>query len=238
MNNSNNNYQHNKGQLTCPYEGCCYYRGKENVNFMKNTSKKAELVEQKLTPDKLSIAYPFMTNENNLEATTKVNNAITSEVSYLFKNEVLLPQKVDFTEVFGAYEVTLNESGLLSILFSLYTYFNKAAHGYTAYTSTTVNTETGKVYSFSDLFNPKMYYVGFLNELAKEYIKTNNITLINEYKGITEDQKYYLTPDKLVLYYQVYEYTPYYYGLFKIEIPYEKIENLITPLSPISILLK
>jgi hypothetical protein len=100
-----------------------------------------------------------------------------------------------------------------------------------------LNVKTGQVYNFSDLFNPRIYYIGFLNELAKQYIKDNNITLINEYKGVTQDQQYYLTPNSLVLYYQVYEYTPYYYGLFKIELPYNKIRNLLGPTSPINMLI-
>jgi len=235
--NSSNNYCGN-------YEFCnqCQYRYYHYSNYEEVTRnekilKSTELGEQVLKPKKFSISYPFIKNEDNIESISKVNKAIIDEVNSLFKTGVLLPEEVEFYEVLGNYEVMLNEKGLLSILFNLYTYINKAAHGYTSYGSITANIQTGKVYSFSDLFNPKIYYVGFLNEIAQEYIKTNNITLINKYNGITPNQQYYLTPDKLVLYYQVYEYTPYYYGLFKIEIPYEKIRNLLTPFSPINKLL-
>lgn len=193
-----------------------------------------QLQQQNLMPDKFSIDYPVIPNANNKENIAKINNGILDEVNGLFRSQVLIPEVTDFNEILGTYVVTLNEKGILSALFSLYTYVNRAAHGFTAYSSITVNLETGKIYSFSDLFNPKLYYVGFLNELAEQYIKENNIELINQYKGITPDQQYYLTPNSLVLYYQVYEYTPYYYGLFKIEIPYNKISNLITPLSPIA----
>lgn len=236
MNNLNNYYKNNKFFNVCPY-GYCYYSNNEEISRSEVISKPQELGEQILKPKKFSISYPFLKNENNVESRTKVNNAIIDVVDNLFKTGVLLPEKVEFYEVLGNYEVMLNDKGFLSILFNLYTYVTKAAHGYTSYGSITANIETGHVYSFSDLFNPKIYYVGFLNEIAQEYIKTNNITLINKYNGITPDQQYYLTPDKLVLYYKVYEYTPYYYGLFKIEIPYEKIKNLIAPYSPINKLL-
>jgi len=235
--NSYNNYGGNNNFCNfCPY-GYCHYSNYEELTRSEKILKQTELGEQILKPQKFSISYPFIKNEDNIESMAKVNNAIIDTVNNLFKTGVLLPEKVEFYEVIGNYQVMLNEKGLLSILFNLYTYVNKAAHGYTSYGSITANIQTGQIYSFSDLFNPKIYYVGFLNEIAQEYIKTNNITLINKYNGITPNQQYYLTPDKLVLYYQVYEYTPYYYGLFKIEIPYEKMENLITPFSPINKLL-
>lgn len=192
------------------------------------------IVKQKLNPNKFTIEYPFIPNDSKDKVLVKVNNYIIDEVSRLFKNQVLLPEKVDFYEIFGTYEITVNKNDILSILFSMYTYVNKAAHGVTAYSSLTVNTKTGVVYSFNDLFNPKMNYVPIINAIAKQYIKDNNIQLINEYNGITPNQQYYLTENELVLYYQPYDYTPGYYGVFKIKIPYNKIKNLITPLSPIS----
>lgn len=197
-------------------------------------SNSVVITKQKLVPQKFTIEYPFIPNDNNDKVLSKVNNYIIDEVSKLFKSQVLLPEEVDFREIFGTYEITVNKNDILSILFSMYTYVNMAAHGVTAYSSLTVNTKTGEVYSFNDLFNPKMNYVPIINALAKQYIKDKNIQLINDYNGITPNQQYYLTSDKLVIYYQPYEYTPGYYGIFKIEIPYDKIKNLITPLSPIS----
>ncbi|MCI1945463.1 RsiV family protein [Clostridium luticellarii] len=205
-------------------------------SFYRNDTKtdSVKLNEQKLSPTNFSINYPVISNEKETESITKINNAIADEVGKLFRSQVLLPEVVDFHDVLGNYETMLNEKNILSILFSMGTYINHAAHGYTKYSSITANTETGQIYDFSDLFNPKVYYTKVLNELAMQYIKENNIDLISEYKGITEDQQYYLTPENLVLYYQIYEYTPYVYGLFKIEIPYNEITGIISPASPIA----
>lgn len=221
--------------FNCPYLNYCYKLDNRN----ERSSLPIQLNEQKLVPGKFSVFYPFIPNQNNNNKIySNINNSITAEVSKLFNQQVFLPEAIDFSEIYGRYEITVNKNGILSILFSLYTYINRAAHGFTAYSSITVNTNTGQKYSFSDLFNPKIYYGGFLNELANQYIKDNNIQLISEYNGITPNQQYYLTEDSLVLYYQVYEYTPYSYGLFKIVIPYDKIKNLLTPLSPITKLIK
>lgn len=222
----------------CPYFGnCSCVRKYHDENYFSRKdafSASIELSEQKLSPSNFSIVYPFIPNLQKDKTIEKINNYIIDEVDKLFRSQVLLPEKLDFNDVMGTYEVVLNKNGLLSILFSMYTYVKKAAHGFTAYSSLTLNVETGEVYSFSDLFNSKMNYISFLNEIAKNYIKKNNIVLINEYKGIVPNQQYYLTPDALVIYYQVYDYTPYYYGLFKIELPYDKITNLLTPISPIN----
>lgn len=197
-----------------------------------------ELGEQKLMPEKFSISYPFVPNSDNSNIAAAINKSIINEVNELFKEQVLRPEAVDFNEVLGTYEIMVNQKGILSVLFSMYTYVNRAAHGFTAYSSLTVNAETGEVYNFEDLFNPKLNYIPVINELAQQYIRDKDIQFIEEYKGVTANQQFYLTPDSLVLYYQVYEYTPYAYGLFRIEIPYTKIANMLSPLSPIAKLIR
>jgi len=221
-------YNYNNSKYVCPFAHY-FFRNDVNTGVTLNTAK--------ISPENFSISYPFIPNPNKDQIINKINNSIINEVSKLFTSQVLFPEKINFNEILGTYNVMLNKNGLLSILFTMYTYVNKAAHGFTAYSSITLNVNTGQIYNFNDLFNPKIYYVSFLNELANQYIKNNNITLINEYKGITPDQQYYLTPTSLVIYYQVYEYTPYYYGIFEIELPYSKIKNLLGPTSPINMLI-
>ncbi|WP_426351331.1 RsiV family protein [Alloiococcus sp. CFN-8] len=173
-------------------------------------------------------------NQGREETINGLNQAIIDKVAGLFKSQVLVPEKVDFSEVYGTYEDTLNDNGIVSILFDMYTYVDKAAHGLSVYDSITFNANTGQIYSFSDLFNPRTNYIAELNRLAQEYIQKNNVTLLKPFGGVEENQAFYLTPNSLVMYYQVYRYTPYYYGLFKIEIPYTRIRNLLGPLSPIN----
>ncbi|WP_446899770.1 DUF3298 domain-containing protein [Clostridium sp. LBM24168] len=221
-------YPDNLASLFDNEDLCSIYSRKDEKNESVN------LEEQKLMPDKFSISYPIIDNINSEENISKINDAIIDEVGKLFKSQVLVDGVTDFNQVLGTYEVTLNQKNILSILFAMYTYVNRAAHGFTKYSSVTVDERTGQIYSFNELFNTNIDYVAFLNEIAYQYIKDNNITLINDYNGITQDQQYYLTPDSLVIYYQIYEYTPYVYGLFKIEIPYEKIKDIINPLGPIA----
>jgi hypothetical protein len=221
----------------CPY----FSRKMDDIEY-RNSNKyyvneSIILKEQKLSPQKFNIKYPYISNLDNDIIKSKINESIVNEVSDLFKSQVLIPEQVDFNEIFGTYEIGVNKNNILSVLFSLYTYVNRAAHGITQYSSITINTKTGEVYKFDELFNSKVYYTEFLNRIANQYIKENNIQLINPYGGVRPNQEYYLTEDNLIIYYQVYEYTPYYYGLFKIEIPYNEIKNLLSPTSPINKLL-
>lgn len=234
------NYPYNNVYTPC--SNCVYSLTRHNLmggDVGKSVSLgSVELGEQKLMPEKFSISYPFVPNSDNSNIAAEINKTIINEVNELFKEQVLRPEAVDFNEVLGTYEIMVNQKGILSVLFSMYTYVNRAAHGFTAYSSLTVNTETGEVYNFEDLFNPKFNYIPVINELAQQYIRDKDIQFIEEYKGVTANQQFYLTPDSLVLYYQVYEYTPYSYGLFRIEIPYTKIANMLSPLSPIAKLVR
>ena len=70
--------------------------------------------------------------------------------------------------------------------------------------------------------------------MAMDIAKKSNVKLVVPYQGITDGQKYYLTPEELVLYYQVDEYTPASQGLFRIPIPYNLITKYLSPESPIN----
>ncbi|EKS4342217.1 DUF3298 and DUF4163 domain-containing protein [Clostridium sporogenes] len=196
------------------------------------------LNEQNLQPKNFKITYPFVQDIGNENISKFVNESIDNEVSNLFKEQVLIPRKANIQEVIGFYEVKLNKSCLLSILFGMYTYYANAAHGLTAYSSLNIDLNTGQLYKLSDLFTSKINYKPILEQKVREYIKANNVPLIEEYKGLDEDQQFYLTPNSLVLYYPIYKYTPYAYGLFQIPIPFKDILNLLGPVSPIQRLLK
>lgn len=196
------------------------------------------LNEQILRPKNFRITYPFVKDIGNENISKFVNESIANEVSNLFKEQALPPEKINIQEVIGFYDVKLNKSCLISILFGIYTYYANAAHGSTTYSSLNIDIDTGKIYKLSDLFTSRINYKPILEQKVKEYIKVNNVPLLEEYKGLHEDQQFYLTPNSLVLYYPIYEYTPYAYGLFQVPIPFKDILNLLGPASPIQRLLK
>ena len=196
------------------------------------STQKIVLQEQIIQPSIFSFSYPTITSLENTEVQLKINNAIISEVNNLLRIQLFLPEKIDFKEIGGFYKVPLNENKLLSLLFGLYTY-SGGAHGIKIYSSLTIDLENGHIYKFYDLFNPKIYFTAKLNEIILNEIQNKKIPLISEFKGVEYNQQFYLTPSALVLYHQVYEYTPHSHGLFEVSIPYTDIENLLCPISPI-----
>jgi hypothetical protein len=190
------------------------------------------LEEAIVHPSLCNISYPYISNSEDDSVKTNINNSIIRKVNQLFTGNIFLPEKFNLEEIAEFYKVPLNEKGILSILFGLYTY-REGPHGITKYNSLTIDMETGKSYVFSELFNPKMNYLSVLNEFIFKEIKQKQIPIINEFKGVLDNQQFYLTPFALVIYYRIYEYTPYSYGLFEITIPYGDITELLSPLSPI-----
>lgn len=210
-----------------------YYRQYEQCN-----TDTLPLKEENLQPKNFKITYPVVQGIDNENISKFVNETIVDEVNDLFKEEILTPGKGKLLELIGFYEMKLNKECLLSILLGMYTYYEGAAHGFTAYSSLNIDLNTWQNLQLSDLFTSKINYKPILEQKVREYVSKNNVPLIEEYNGLSEDQQFYLTPDSLVLYYQVYEYTPYSYGLFQIPIPYQDILNLLGPASPIQRLIK
>lgn len=215
-----------------PYD-CCW----RNFKQEKMPAKKAVFHEQNISPDVFKISYPIIVGGTTDKAKNKINNEIIDNVSDLFEKNIILKRKANFKEINMFYNVTLNRKNILSILLGCYSYMDKDVQGYTAYQSLTVNLKTGEDYDLDDLFNPKSNYVQELNNIVSRYIRTNNIPVKNKVVISPEDQEFYLKPKSLVLYFPVGKYTPYNYGLFKIEIPYSSIKNLLGPNSPIGNLL-
>jgi len=188
----------------------------------------SNLQTQVLSPTQFKLEYPFIADSENM-----ANQEIIDALNSLWLNEVLLPEKINFTIVESAYEVPLNSNGLLSIVMSLYTKTQDNPSGNIAFNSLTVDVNTGKVYDLGDLFNTKMNYTKILSDIAMQKANKMNVNFIEPYNGITDTQQFYLTPGALVLYYQVGEYTPASMGLFRITIPYNEISNILYPESPI-----
>ncbi|HNU79629.1 MAG TPA: RsiV family protein, partial [Bacillota bacterium] len=58
-------------------------------------------------------------------------------------------------------------------------------------------------------------------------ITDRNIDLLDEFKGIRPDQDFYIADKSLVLFFQLYEITPYYMGLQYFPISVYQIQDII-----------
>jgi len=204
-----------------------------NNNNNNMNGEESFLGNNSLNPDKFKIDYPYFKGMPNEEVQSIMNETILSEINSLISKAVLIPGDENLEEVVIAYQVPLNEQGLVSIVFSIYTYAG-GANGITMFSSLTMDTNTGETFEFDDLFKADSDYRKTLSDLAVKKAEENDVQFINEYTGVTDNQQFYLTPNGIVLYYQPIEFTPHYYGLFRIMIPYSEIEGVLNPESPVN----
>lgn len=158
------------------------------------------------------IYYPQVTGLTNRSVQNQINRDILALVQQIVREQKEI-QISGNTEMTGQYEIKTNERGILSLTLSNYSYTYPMAHGFTIIKSLTFDVQTGKRYALADLFKPGADYVQVLSREVSEQIQARQLPLLGEFKAIRPDQEYYLADKVLVLYFPLYEITPYYVGL-------------------------
>jgi hypothetical protein len=181
-----------------------------------------------------SLTYPSLTGVINYAVGRKLNTAIRDTALSLIQTPT---PSTDVISAASKYDLKVLKNNIISIRFENYIFERHYAHGMTYVSSITANTQTGQVYQFADLFNPTSIYKAVLTRLIQQQIANRQIQLINPYNGIKGDESFYLTETNLVIYYPIYEYTPYYYGVLEFSIPYQQIQSIINPQGPIALVM-
>jgi len=185
----------------------------------------------------LIIDYPFATGFKTLNIQNIINSRIiktVNETGKLLEQGYKSPQMT----VQGWYEIKTNEKGVLSLSIGNYTIAYPAAHGLTIIKSLTFDISTGKEYRLEELFKPGSDYVGTLSKIIERQIKEREIPILGEFKGIRPNQDYYIADKALVIYFQLYEITPYAFGFPMFPISVYEIQDIIREGSPLAAMLK
>ena len=187
------------------------------------------LTDQRLEiPCAEGVIYPQIKGLSNKQAQEKINDAIRRKVTAIVDGI-----HCEDTLATGRYLVDTNEQGIFSVRFEVFMYTQGAAHGMTFVKSLTAALATGRVYELRDLFRKDRYYLLKLSDIIKRQIKDRDIPLTTPFERVSEDADYYLKHGNLVIYFQLYEYTPYAYGIPEFVIPFTWIESYLTLESPI-----
>ena len=99
--------------------------------------------------------------------------------------------------------------------------------------SLTFDTETGKQYTLEELFKPGSNYEKELSDIIRKDIKKWNIELLGKFEGIRGDQDFYIADTSIIIYFQLYEITPYVWGFPYFPIPILDIDQIIKPDGPL-----
>lgn len=183
---------------------------------------------------RLDSFYPVIRGISDKEVQKRINDTILKTVYALMRDQGYFED--ENTTITASYEIKNNQRGILSL--SLINYaFSGGAHGLTLIRSLTFDIETGKLYSLQDLFKPNADYVGRLSEIVREQIRIRDIPVFEEFTEIRPDQDFYIADKSLVLYFPLYEITPYAYGFPYFPISVYDIQDIIDETGPLGMML-
>lgn len=159
-----------------------------------------------------TIYYPQIIQLPDTGVQQRINQTVFQSVQTLIHDQHQQQNADSFTEMIGTYEIKTNERNVLSLTLSNYAYAYHHAHGLTLLKSLTFDVQTGKSYKLKELFKPGSDYVKVLSDIVKKQIKDRQIQTLEPFTQISPNQDYYIADKALVIFFQLYEITPYYYG--------------------------
>lgn len=180
----------------------------------------------------VTIYYPRVVGLPDRTAEERMNRAIDQAVLGL-QQEQMKAQTGTNLEMTGHFEIKTNERAILSLILTNYAYSYPMAHGNTVAKSLTFDVNTGNVYPLSSLFKPGSDYVARLSAIVAAQIKQRDLPLLNGFQSISPNQSYYLADKALILYFALYEITPYYVGLPMFPISVYDVLSIATEQGPL-----
>ena len=187
---------------------------KKNLDYLKEDIKIPQLIDG--SDEKKTSVINNVINNNIL---TKVEDAEKTSKEYFGGQG---QEKPTFPyEIYSRYTITQDNNMLLSLYNDYYEYLG-GAHGMTTRTSYTIDKEKEGLLTLKELFVQGYPYSDTINKKIKEEISKNPNNYFDSgeiFKGISENQSFYIEGDNLVIYYQLYDLAPYVFGFPTFKIP-------------------
>jgi len=187
---------------------------KKNLDYLKEDIKIPQLIDG--SDEKKTSVINNVINNNIL---TKVEEAEKTSKEYFGGQG---QEKPTFPyEIYSRYTITQDNNTLFSLYNDYYEYLG-GAHGMTTRTSYTIDKEKEGLLTLKELFVQGYPYSDTINKKIKEEISKNPdnyFDSVKSFKGISENQSFYIEGDNLVIYYQLYDLAPYVFGFPTFKIP-------------------
>jgi len=167
--------------------------------------------------------YPVVKGMANRTVEEAINRQIIGLMYHLIAK---LNQPGMTTYITGSYEIKANERNVLSLVLWALGDFG-GAHPMTYAGSLNFDLTTGVNQSLEVQFKPNSNYVERISDIIQLQIQERNIPLLEEFKGIRPDQDYYIADNVLVVYFQLYEISPYVAGFPYFPIPLFMIQDIL-----------
>lgn len=183
-------------------------------NFVENSDKL-----------EIDIKYPIVQNMADIDVQKKVNESINETVDVYKK---LYYPDDEFKQTINVnYDLMRKTEDTLSIRFFISLYTEGAAHPNNLIDGVTFDLNTGNNLALDDLFKEDVNYKEKLNKILNDKVNALGYELFEPYKGIEEEQGFYLTNNSLVIYYQEYVYTPHAIGPLLLEVSLDEISDIL-----------
>ena len=197
----------------------------------------AELIKHKeIKNQNIDVKIPYIVDNDSTfvrEINKNISDNIMGGVNGLKKMMADTPSYVpsDRFSFQASYNIELNKNGLLSLTLQKYMYTG-GAHGIPYKDSYLFDLKTSTQYNLTSIFGKNFDYITFLNTKINHIIATsdewNNNDSIN-FKTVSDYTAFYLTDDKLVIHFPVYELGPYVIGSPHFEIPLREVYEHLNP---------
>lgn len=216
---------------------------------------KNKITKVKTNPISASIDYeniireePYINSILNIPIININNKTIQNSINNMLRREVLgFYEKVKqeasqyYSDAKGVginpfianvtFDVKENENNIISI-YTIYYQYSGGAHGYNNDITYNINLSDGKLIELKDLFKKNIDYKSIINEKINKQIdekikEYGESTPIYDFKGIKDNQQFYLQDNNLVIYFELYEIAPYAAGIPKFEIPLKELKDVL-----------
>ena len=186
-----------------------------------------KIIEEKFKPTKdYLVYYPKIQGVSNKATQNTVNNQLKSLSLVKPINSEL---QLDYS-YFGDFSVEFFKKDLLILKLDGYNFPFGAAHGMPSMIYPHVNLINGRFYKLEDLFKQNSNYVKVLSDIIAKQIKHDpqySYVFPGSYKGITDNQGFYLNGNTLFIYFTPYDIGPYAVGFPTFKIPFKDIISII-----------
>jgi len=179
----------------------------------------------------VNIFVPQVTGMADPAVEASINRQILQQTQALYEQQ-MRTQTPGRTEMIARYEIKTNERRVLSLIQVNGAYTPPMAHGMTYAGSLTFSVEDGRNWPLAGLFKTGAPYEERLSGLIEAQIRRRDLPVLEPFRRIRPDQDYYLADKSIVVYFQVYELSPYYVGLPMFPISLYDLEDLIRENSP------
>lgn len=199
----------------------------DNINRLQTLQVQEEHLVEITKNYKYDLHIPVILGLENDDLSREIEQDIDKDVNQFINelknvaNEYIMLSTPYTLE--SSYEIYYQDEDIVSFCILFSNYYG-GAHGMTYKICYNYDIRSGKRLSLRNLFKGEEYQEK-INAVIEEEIKKRNeiegYKVINGFKGIKENQHFYIKDGLLVIYFDLYEIAPYVAGIIEFTMPQE-----------------